>query len=857
MRLIRVPGFTFATFGRALLMAALLLASGSALAAMAGGQGIISTVAGTPGRPGFAGDGGPGVNALLDFSEGLSAGPNGDIYIADANNNCIRKLSNGIITTVAGVGGRVAGGYGGDGGPATSALLNFPTSISVDFAGNLYIADTLNCRIRKVDPSGVITTIAGNGGLASTGDGGLASAAGVGTVVTVCLNFTADILYFMATDYIVVGGGTYAVIRQIDLKTGLIDKLAGGTQGFRDGPADQAEFSFQLGGNYIGLDPAGNVFVADETNSVIRAINISTMMVSTIAGVPTQLGFTGDGGPANVATLGEPTGLAMDGDGNLWMLDEQATTLAGRIRLIDLATANINTICGTAKAGFSGDGGPAIAAQVDFSNSGPGICIDISGNLYFSDINNSVIRKIAGAAAPTPVPGTPFTVNGSLSGTGGVGIFQRTPPCPGRFLINAPQASTAQPNQGAIPIPIFKQDQGGGTGPVLITFDPSPSYLPVSSDPNQVFLYQATWEFGDGTQLLLVPGAPDADPTKALATVSKVFCGDQIYKVSLRLDVTILDKATGTRQSGPSAFNTGQVHISAPNLPPTPVIQQLSSPPSGELPYQLAISVSQSFDEDGFVTWAAIDWGDGNKELISPLPPNIPQTTLFHTYSAQGIYQVTLSVIDNGRLPVGTILAPVPGPSDPDAALKAVTAVQTATAPPNSAGNLDRFNPLLRQDSIVIRVASGMTARKGTFQLNFRDTHADKLDVVLQSNVFPDIVANAKVQLIIGNGPTPIAIPGSKPNDYFVTDIKGRFKDSATGLTFDFNAKKHLLHLRLDHAALTAALNLTPTTVVNGSVDLPIKIVFNKETEVITHVRFAYNATAGQKGLGSKGMSFP
>lgn len=443
----------------------------------------------------------------------------------------------------------------------------------------------------------------------------------------------------------------------------------------------------------------------------------------------------------------------------------------------------------------------------------------------------------------------------TLGGTGGtVGtsgpVFAQTAPCPGGGSIGAPNASTAIAGQGNLPIPCFTQDVGGGTGPINITFNPACSYLP-TAPAGKTYLYQAVWDFGDGTAGLLVPATPNIDPKRALASVSKSYCGDTTFTVTLRIDITVRDTATGAVVDGPSAFTQGEVHVANSNFPPTAVIEQLSSPATGVLPYELSVTGSASKDGDGFIIWAAIDWGDGNRELITPLPPNVPKVPLKHSYTSPGIYRVTISVIDNGRMPAGITLPNNPSPNDPLSALATIINFQRSITSLPVAFQDPKFNPMLSQDSILVQVPGSVFVVKGTFKLDFKKANSDKFDVLLNSNLFADSISNVPVQLTIGRGTAPYSPPA------FKTDIRGRFRDSATGLFFQFNAKKQQVRIKIDRVKLAAALNVTTGTVVNGNVDVPIRIVINNSLVLATTGRFVYNAQAGVKGTGTKGLSFP
>ena len=337
--------------------------------------GTITTIAGT-GERRFGGDGGPAIQAQLDEPTGVVVDGAGNLYIADLANHRIRKVdSTGTITTIAGTGER---GFGGDGGPATQARLNYPYGVAVDGAGNLYIADPYNHRIRKVDSTGTITTIAGTGEQGFGGDGGPAIQAQLDAPSGVAVDEAGN-LY--------IADWSNARIRKVD-GTGTITTIAGtGEQGFGGdgGPAVQAHLNSPTG---VGVDGTGNLYIADQYNNRIRRVD-STGTITTIAGTG-ELGFGGDGGPAIQAELGDPTGVAVDGAGNLYIADQYNN----RIRRVD-STGTITTIAGTGERGFSGDGGPASQAQLDDPT---GVAVDGAGTLYIADASNHRIRLLTPTA---------------------------------------------------------------------------------------------------------------------------------------------------------------------------------------------------------------------------------------------------------------------------------------------------------------------------------------------------------------------------------------------------------------------------------------------------------------------------
>ncbi len=345
---------------------------------------IITTIAGKDTASGFTGDGGPAIAAKLNNPENLCLDSFGNMYIADASNHRVRKItaSTGIITTIAGNG---LMGYSGDGIAATSASLFFPTGICIDTLGDVFISDVLNYRIRKIAAStGIITTVAGNGNNGSSGDGGLAVDAEFGGVTGICLDRNGNI-YLADNDN--------NKIRKVEISTGKITTIAGtGGAGYigDGGLAINAKLN-QPGQPFI--DISGNIIFTDIINNVVRKVDILTGVITTIAGTGIQ-GYSGNGGPAINADLNQPAGLYIDNENNM-LISEYWT---GTIRKIDAATGNITTIAGTGTIGYSGDGGPALDAKL----APVGIWVDKYGELLIADEGNHVIRKVNNAVGVKP-----------------------------------------------------------------------------------------------------------------------------------------------------------------------------------------------------------------------------------------------------------------------------------------------------------------------------------------------------------------------------------------------------------------------------------------------------------------------
>ena len=358
---------------------ALILAALSA--AVAGAQPadswIIDTVAGGGSS---LGDGGPAVAAQLNFPAGVAPDGLGNLYIADTSNNRIRKVdAAGVITTVAGDG---TAGFGGDGGAAVAAQLNSPAGVAPDGLGNLYIADQNNDRIRKVDAAGVITTVAGDGTRGYGGDGGAAVAAQLNSPAGVAPDGLGN-LY--------IADQNNDRIRKVDA-AGAIATVAGdGTFGYGGdgGAAVAAQLNFPAG---VAPDGLGNLYIADTGNDRIRKVDAAGV-ITTVAGDGT-FGSGGDGGAAVAAQLSSPYGVAPDGLGNLYIADRNNN----RIRKVDAAGA-ITTVAGDGTFGSGGDGGAATQAQLNYPS---GVALAAAGNLYIADTANHRIRRLLLSAAPLP-----------------------------------------------------------------------------------------------------------------------------------------------------------------------------------------------------------------------------------------------------------------------------------------------------------------------------------------------------------------------------------------------------------------------------------------------------------------------
>lgn len=334
-------------------------------------SGIITTVAGD-GVEGYAGDNAAATAAQLDTPNGVAVDGSGNLFIADTNNFRIRKVDgSGTITSVA----KEVKGYNGDNIPANSATLYNPVGVAADGNGNLYIADSTNKRVRKVDGGGTITTVAGDGSSLLSGNCDGLSPTATGFIPVDAINDNAGNLYFIGNNH---------QVCKID-STGNMTRIAGiTTTGFSgdNGQATQARLNTSQS---LALDSLGNLYIADSVNYRVRKVDASTGIITTVAGNGTNAD-SGDGGAAIDASFRFPGGIALDSSDRLYIADANAN----RIRRVD-GDGIITTIAGTGIGGYAGDDGPATSAEL---NRPYGIAIDEVGNLFIADSNNERVRMV-------------------------------------------------------------------------------------------------------------------------------------------------------------------------------------------------------------------------------------------------------------------------------------------------------------------------------------------------------------------------------------------------------------------------------------------------------------------------------
>ena len=417
------------------------LSSYSAVVRMDATTHVLTLVAGT-GKPGYSGDNGPAASAQLNHPTGMAVDSAGNLYIADSSNNRIRKVSNGVITTVSG------GGVG--------AQLSNPMGVAVDTSGNFYIADSGNNVVRKV--SGAITvTVAGTGTPGSLGDGSTATSAqlyspegvtvdaagnlyiadtGNSAVRKVTNGIMTTVYFVQGSDPLAVavdGAGNvffvasgYAAVLELS-NGGSVTVVAGNNTSGYSGDGGSAADAALNGPFDVALDASGNVYIADANNDVVRKVTAGT--ITTAAGGP--YGYVGDNGTATSALLFNPASTAAGPGGVVYIAD----SFHNLVRKV--VNGVITTVAGTGLPGYSGDNGAATSATL---NTPWGLAVDTAGNLYIADFGNSVIRKVS-AESSVQSPGMGPRVSAATMG-----------PPPARRYITPRESRWMQPETFTSPI---------------------------------------------------------------------------------------------------------------------------------------------------------------------------------------------------------------------------------------------------------------------------------------------------------------------------------------------------------------------------------------------------------------------
>ena len=385
--------------------------------------GVISTVAGN-GSSQFSGDGGPGVEASLHSPSALAVDPAGHLYIADTAHHRVRSLApDGTISTVAGVG---VPGFSGDDGPATTAAMDSPAGLAFDRGGNLYISDSGNNRVRRVTPGGTISTLAGDGARDFSGDGGPATLASLHTPHDLAVDGAGNL-------YVAVRGNRVRAVSP----DGTISTVAGDGRGDFSGDGGPAAAASLRDNHGLAVDAAGNLYIADSGNHRVRKVSPEGT-ISTVAGVGTG-GSPRDGAPATTAFLDRVRTLALNRAGDLFVAELGTDRVRKVVGLADMvprpATARtrapaavvptppaqasgpgtIATLAGSGEKGFSGDGGPAMSARLNYPL---GVAVDGAGAVYVADSFNGRVRRIAPNGVISTIAEIPQPVGLAVSRSG-------------------------------------------------------------------------------------------------------------------------------------------------------------------------------------------------------------------------------------------------------------------------------------------------------------------------------------------------------------------------------------------------------------------------------------------------------
>ncbi len=397
--------------------------------------GTIITIAGT-GEPGYSGDGGPGTSAQLNEPKSLALDRRGGLYVADSENHCIRRLdlTTGTISTIAGcadgsdaAAGSIAseasrassthdwdedpfgGGpqavpdmfvqqadlsgtvrflvgtpasttrFSGDGGPAAAAGLHFPSAVAVDTDGTLYVADTMNHRIRRIDGhTGIITTIAGMGKHRFSGDGAQAVEAALNEPAALALDGRGGLH---------IADQSNNRVRRVDLVTGAITTVAGIGESAYDGDGGPATAACLAGPSGLAVGPDGTLYIADTFNGRVRTIDPTTGLIRTVIGDGGEYRYQGVPNEVSMS-LSRPYGIALESSGDMLITDSDSHLIRRWRRRRNL----IARVAGNGTAGFQGDGGPAEASSLNYPF---GVVVDAAGNIYIADTFNHRIRMIA------------------------------------------------------------------------------------------------------------------------------------------------------------------------------------------------------------------------------------------------------------------------------------------------------------------------------------------------------------------------------------------------------------------------------------------------------------------------------
>jgi uncharacterized protein (TIGR03437 family) len=503
-------------------------------------NGALSSVAGN-GNYRYSGDGSAGTNATLPAPAGLVVDSAGNVTICDNFANRVRTLNSfGIVNLIA---GSSAPGFGGDGGPATSAVFADCDGIAEDSSGNLYIADTGNQRIRKINTAGIVSTLAGNGVNSFSGDNGPAISAGLSAPQGVAVDAQGNVY---------IGDTGNNRIRKVT-PGGIISTIAGdGAQGYfgDGGPANQTQLNNPT---RLLVDASGNLYFSDSGNNVVRQISTSGSIRRVAGNANASAGFAGDGGPATAASIANPRGLAIDSTGALLIADGGNL----RIRRVD-SNGVISTIAGNGSTTLSGDGRPPLNTGFGFPAD---VAVDSAGNIYIADRSNSRVRVIQPVPASLIVSQTGLTFSAAVDaaalqtrtvrirngGAGTIGwsatasIVQPAsgPPTPTWLTLSPIQGTATNATPGLLTVTANAAGLAAGNyyGQIQIVspgVNNSPQFLTVVL--NVLTAAQTTGPAVNPAGIVFTGTTGGANPAAQTVTVSKLHGAADAFTMSLAFD---------------------------------------------------------------------------------------------------------------------------------------------------------------------------------------------------------------------------------------------------------------------------------------------------------------------------------
>ncbi|MEU2793658.1 NHL repeat-containing protein [Streptomyces sp. NPDC007100] len=657
-------------------------------------QGCIATVAGN-GTAGYLSDGGPATLTQLNWPHGVALDKNGNLYIAERGNHRVRRVTpQGIITTVAGNG---QAGYVSDGGPATATKLYSPSAVAVDDAGNLYIADLDNHRIRKVDTAGVITTVAGNGTAGYISDGGPATATPINTPTGVAVDLQGNLYFAEWNNH---------RVRKVDTR-GIITTAAGnGQAGYVSdgGPATATKLYHPAG---LRADANGNLYIADNSNHRVRKVD-TRGIITTVAGNGTA-GYVSDGGPATATSLNGPLDVCLDDAGHLYIAESDNH----RIRTV-ASDGTIATVAGNGTAGYVDDGGPAASTRLYYPRS---VALDRAGNLYIADGSNHRVRGVTAVATMTPPPPPTADLYGEVVSspsvqTGqefdlGARIKNRGPnPADGQYVtvvltladgLRGPAGTTGNRLSRTFPGQLLQPQQGSLDGVFRIT-------VPGDTPPGQ---YTSTLEIQYGGDLNL------KDNTYTLPVIVVVAPPPTDERALTITQDTIPQVAPGQR----TAFNVKYDSAGGQPVSPGDIVQRFTAPSGFVFPGQPTYAYYNT--AQGVIS-GNLDYRieDGGRALIITANPHVNTTTsdtgpLYYTIPIQARPNATAGTFQNGSASVGRhtpvqLTGTVTGSAQNETALRAAQESVPQAAP----GQSTTFN-------LEIRSLNDQPVNPGTIEQRF------------------------------------------------------------------------------------------------------------------------------------------